>query len=385
MKRTTGEFSIVNFDKETVRAFVPYPLPPIPPIKSCTQIDKLLAAAHQGCSLLNLATELIPDQNWFIYGFVRKEALLSSQIEGTQASLTDLFESETNESKEHSPDIEEVTNYVNALNYALKQLSNPKGLPISIRLIKEAHKILMQGARGSSKAPGEIRKTQNWIGGTRPGNAKFVPPPPDKVMTCFADLEKFINSDSSLDPIIRAGLIHVQFETIHPFLDGNGRIGRLLVTLLLKEWNVLNTPLLYLSLFFKRHQQTYYDKLLAVRDSGDWEGWIEFFLEGITTISEEAVATARELFLVIKEARELLIQDQMATIIALKIFDLLPKRPILSIQDAADLTKSTRPAAAKAVNLLCKLKIISEMTGKQRGMKFIFSKYVSILARETEP
>src|SRR5262245_6589022 len=240
---------------------------------------------------------MVPCLDWFIYAFVRKEAVLSSQIEGTQATLVDLLEYEA-EADERQPvdEVREVCNYLDALKYACGQLASPKGLPLSMRLLHEAHRRLMRGVRGQNKQPGEIRRSQNWIGGTRSGNAEFVPPPPEEVPALLGDLEKYLHIEDALPPLVRVGLAHVQFETIHPYLDGNGRIGRLLIMLLFQHWKLLKAPLLYLSLFFKRHRAGYYRLLAEVRKSGDWEAWTDFFLEGVATIADEAVATARDLF-----------------------------------------------------------------------------------------
>lgn len=243
---------------------------------------------------LELAGEMVPSLDWFIYAFVRKEAVLSSQIEGTQATLMDLLNYEAErDAPPPNADVEEVCNYLDALTYAREQLASPSGLPLSIRLLNEAHRLLLRGARGANKQPGEMRRSQNWIGGSRPGNATYVPPPPHALPEALSAFERYIHQEDDTPSLIRAGLLHVQFESIHPYLDGNGRIGRLLVTLLLEHWGLLARPLLYLSLFFKRHRQEYYRRLNAVRVDGDWEGWLDFFLDGVATIADGPHSRAR--------------------------------------------------------------------------------------------
>ncbi|MGB5683080.1 MAG: Fic/DOC family N-terminal domain-containing protein, partial [Polyangiales bacterium] len=261
MARVTGRYERTAVAGEEVRAFVPRPLPPVDPALSLdSEALALLGRAERELSRLELAGEMVPSVDWFIYGFVRKEAVISSQIEGTQATLIDLltFEAQREDDSAPGPDVQEVCNYVDALAYARAQLRRRKGLPLSMRLLNQTHARLMKGARGADKQPGKIRRTQNWIGGTRPGNAIFVPPPPNLLDGLLSDFERYIHAADELPPLVRAGLLHLQFETIHPYLDGNGRIGRLLVTLLLEEWNLLSQPLLYLSLFFKQNREDYY-------------------------------------------------------------------------------------------------------------------------------
>ncbi len=295
-RRTTGRYERSNVGGEDVAAFIPYALPPEePPIVVDAALAERLRAAEQALVRLELAGEMVPSLNWFIYAFVRKEAVLSSQIEGTQATLVDLLTFEAQEGAERSAppnaDVEEVCNYLDALAYARAQLSDPRGLPLSMRLLNETHQRLMRGVRGAENVPGEVRRSQNqnWIGGTRPGNAAYVPPPPHALGEALGAFEKYLHADDSLRPLVRAGLLHVQFKTIHPYLDGNGRIGRLLVTLLLEHWKLLTKPLLYLSLFLKSHREDYYRRLSAVRADGNWEGWLDFFLDGVATIADEAV------------------------------------------------------------------------------------------------
>ena len=253
--------------------------------------------------VLDLAGEMVPSLDWFIYAFVRKEAVLSLQIEGTQATLVDLLVYEADEQASPNADVEEVCNHLDALGYARAQIDGERGLPLSMRLLNETHLRLMQGARGASRQPGQVRSSQNWVSGSRPGNALFMPPPPHALADLLGAFEKYMHGEDSLPMLVRAGLLHVQFETIHPYLDGNGRIGRLLITLLLEHWELLANPLLYLSLFFKRHQDEYYRRLGAVRTEGDWEGWIDFFLDGVATIAGEAIESARELFALVAADR----------------------------------------------------------------------------------
>ena len=296
-KRTTGRYESVTAGGEKVDAFVPFDLPPVrPALVIDAKLERRLGQAEQALIRLDLAGEMVPSLDWFIYAFVRKEAVISSQIEGTQASLVDLLAFEAEEQPQPNADVEEVTNYLDALAYARGQLASKRGLPLSLRLLNEAHKRLMRGVRGGSKQPGEIRRSQNWIGGSRPGNAAYVPPPSEKLPQLLSSFEKYIHADDRLPKLVRTGLLHGQFETIHPYLDGNGRIGRLMIALLLEHWGLLKAPLLYLSLFFKRHREEYYRRLNLVRLEGDWEGWIDFFLDGVATIADEAVASARELF-----------------------------------------------------------------------------------------
>ena len=254
--------------------------------------------------LLELAGDLVPSVEWFVYAFVRKEAVLSAQIEGTQATLMDLLEVEASGEAPVDADVEEVCGYVDALNYAWEELESESGLPLSMRLLCETHRRLLAGARGAQKLPGEVRRSQNWVGGTRPGNANFVPPPPHRLGELLSDFERAIHDESDLPPLVRVGLLHAQFETLHPYLDGNGRLGRLLITLLLRHWGLLSRPLLYLSLFLKTHRQEYYRRLEAIRTDGDWEGWLAYFLEGVAVVADEAVATARRIHAIVEENRE---------------------------------------------------------------------------------
>ena len=385
MKRSTGEHVSTTVAGEDVKAFVPHPLPVTdPPIQLEGRVSARLVAAEQALARLDLAAQMVPSMDWFLYAFVRKEAILSSQIEGIQATLVDLLEFESGEERAATPDITEVCNYVEALKYARAQMVSPKGLPLSMRLLNETHRLLMRGVRGASKAPGEVRRTQNWIGGSRPGNAAFVPPPPNQLPKALAALEKYVHGSDKLPPLIRAGLLHVQFETIHPYLDGNGRIGRLLISLLLEHWKLLSQPLLYLSLFFKRHHTEYYRRLSIVRAEGDWEGWLDFFLDGVATVGEEAVTSARELFATVAADRERVLNEAAASVVALRLFESLPGRPIVTVATVMRLLSTTKPTAGRAIDALEAAGVLVETTGRRRDRSFVYRKYLDRLSAGTE-
>lgn len=385
MARETGTYQTSTTAGESVRAFVPHPLPPRnPPLVLDDRLTALLSDGMTALGQLKVAAAMVPSPDWFLYGFVRKEAVISSQIEGTQATLGDVLEFEATQKADRPDDVQEVCNYVEALSYARREIARPKGLPLSVGLLCEAHKRLMKGARGSDRAPGKIRRSQNWIGGTRPGNATFVPPPPDKVVAAMSDLEKWIYKSDPLPPLVRAGLAHVQFETIHPFLDGNGRIGRLLIALLLEHWKLLDTPMLYLSLAFKRHQAEYYRRLSAVRSEGDWEGWTVFYLECVGEAARDAVATAQRLFARLGEDRRKLAEDRRATVTAIRLLDRLPSNPILTVPAAMELLATTTPTAGKAIDVLRQAGVLRETTGKQRDRVYAYHGYLQILTEDTE-
>jgi len=383
--RRTGHHETVSFAGETVRAFVPAALPPSDPtLVIDDRLTDRLAKAEQALARLGLAGEMVPSVDWFIYAFVRKEAVISSQIEGTQATLLDLLAFEAEEHARPDVNLEEVTNYLAALAYARRQLASRRGLPLSIRLLNEAHKRLMRGVRGANRQPGEIRRTQNWIGGSRPGNAAYVPPPAGLLPQLLSDLAKYIHRDDPMPKLLRVGLLHAQFETIHPYLDGNGRIGRLLITLLMEHWNLLDEPLLYLSLFFKRHRQEYYRRLDLIRSAGDWEGWLDFFLDGIATISEEAVASARELFALVSADRSRLLAAQNVSVPAMRLFEQLPRQPIVTIASARAVIGTSKPTAIRAVETLTTLGILTETTGRRRDRSFAYQAYLKGLQAGTE-
>ena len=386
MPRTTGKYHISNFGDEKVRAFIPLPLPPSdPPLLIEGRLAAELSQAMAALARLEVAGSMVPSPNWFIYGFVRKEALISSQIEGTQATLQDVLTFEATEKSDRLQDVEEVSNYVKALTYARRELANPKGLPLATRLLCQIHQRLMAGTRGAEKQPGEIRRSQNWIGGSRPGNARFVPPPPDHVQQAMSDLEKWIHNPCTLPPLVRAGLAHVQFETIHPFLDGNGRVGRLLITLLFEHWKLLSAPLLYLSLAFKRHRADYYQRLSEVRTSGNWEGWTEFFLGSVKEAADDATTAAQRLHRLLNQHRQQLTRHNAATIPAVRLLDLLPQHPVLTLSDAVKLLGVTKPTAIKAITALQKTKVLRETTGRQRDRIYAYHDYLQVLTSDTEP
>jgi Fic family protein len=386
MPRTTGTYRVSRAggnDGEEVRAFVPAPLPPAnPPLALDDGLSALHTEALTAVGKLGVAGAMVPSAQWFLYGFVRKEAVVSSEIEGTQATLQDVVTFEATRQAECPDDVRDVCNYVDALTFARKEISSAKGLPLSTRLLCEAHKRLMRGVRGADKKPGEVRRSQNWIGGTRPGNARFVPPPPEVVPELLAQLEKWFHSEDALPPLVKAGLAHVQFETIHPFLDGNGRIGRLLITLLLEHWDVLEYPLLYLSLALKRRQSEYYARLGAVREGGDWEGWTTFFLECVRDAADDGVRAARKLFALLGEDRARLIGQAAVTVPGIRLLDLLPSNPVVSLALAVELLGVSKPTAIKAIEVLEQTGILQETSGKRRDRVYAYQKYLDVLTGE---
>jgi len=385
MKRITGRYERTLAGSEEVLAFVPLPLPPREPALDLDdQIGKRLRAAEHALARLDLAGEMVPSVDWFIYAFVRKEAVISSQIEGTQATLIDLLTFEAEHETAPDAEVEEVCNYLEALSYARTELAKADGLPLSMRLLNEAHRRLMHGARGATKQPGEVRSSQNWIGGSRPGNAVYVPPPVQSLPDLLGDLEKYLHARDELPALVRIGLAHVQFESIHPYLDGNGRIGRLLIALLLEQWGLLKSPLLYLSLFFKRHRDEYFRRLTAVRTEGDWEGWTDFFLDGIATIADEAVASARELFAVVTMDRARVLAQDTTSVSAVRLFELLPKHPIITVAAAMKLIETSKPTATRAIETLAAAGILVETTGKKRDRSFAYQAYIDRLRIGTE-
>jgi len=385
MKRKTGEYELSAVAGEEVRAFIPYPLPPQdPPLDLTGELASCLARAEEQVRLLDLAGDLVPSIEWFVYAFVRKEAVLSAQIEGTQATLMDLFEVEASGQEPTDADVAEVCGYVSALNYAWEELARETGLPVSMRLLSETHRRLLGGARGFQKQPGDVRRSQNWIGGTRPGNANFVPPPPHRLGELLSEFEHAIHDESDLPTLVRIGLLHVQFETLHPYLDGNGRLGRLLITLLLRHWMQLSRPLLYLSLFLKTHRQEYYRRLSAVRTDGDWEGWLSFFLEGVAVVAEEAVTTARRLHAIVVQSRARLVAREDATVMSIRLFELLPEHPILTVNRVVGLLGCSRPAAAKALRVLEAAKVLHALDERKKNRAVVFKEYLDNLREDTD-
>lgn len=368
---------------EAVRAFVPHPLPPSPPL-DLLPLQPLLERALLAVGRLDALTTLLPDPRLFLYGYVRKEAVLSSQIEGTQSSLSDLMLFEIEEVPGVPlDDVVEVSNYVAALEHGLERLRS--GFPLSNRLLREIHAILLSRGRGSDKLPGEFRRSQVWLGGVRPGLAHFVPPPADTVTPCMADLEHYFHdSASTLPALLRAGLVHVQFETIHPFLDGNGRVGRLLITFLLCHEGLLHDPLLYLSLYFKQHREEYYTRLDAVRTEGDWEGWLEFFLQGVAQTADGAVTAARQMVQLFEQDRTRIQDEGRAAGSALRVHQALQERPLATVQQVADRTGLSFPTVSSSIQVLEGLDIVRELTGKQRNRLFGYEAYLAILRAGTE-
>lgn len=384
MARVTGTYRTTVVGGEKIGAFVPRPLPPRdPPLRLTSGLDALHAGALSALGRLAVAGAMVPSAKWFLYGFVRKEAVISSQIEGTQATLMDVLTYEATHKAERPADVEEVCNYVEALTFARAEIARPRGLPICARLLCAVHRRLMRGARGAEKQPGEIRTSQNWIGGSRPGNARFVPPPPDAVPEAMGALERWIHADDPLPPLVRAGIAHVQFETIHPFLDGNGRIGRLLVALLVEHWRILDSPLLYLSLALKRHRADYYRSLLDVRTRGDWEGWTEFFLRCVRESAEDGVGAARRLFARLGEDRRVVAGHQATTMPAVRLFDLLPDHPVVTLSLVIALLKTTKPTAGKAIDALRRAGVLREITGKRRDRVYAYAAYLKVLTEDT--
>lgn len=385
MKRTTGRYERTIAGNEEVQAFVPLALPPRDPeIEIGGQLAERLRTAEHALARLDLASEMVPSLDWFIYAFVRKEAVISSQIEGTQATLIDLLNFEAEHEVEPDADVEEICNHLDALVYARKELAKADGLPLSLRLLNGAHQRLMHGARGATRQPGEVRRSQNWIGGSRPGNAVYVPPPAQALPDLLGDFEKYLHTADNLPPLVRVGLAHVQFESIHPYLDGNGRLGRLLIALLLEHWGLLKAPLLYLSLFFKRHRAEYFRRLTAVRTDGDWEGWTDFFLDAVATIADEAVTSARELFAVVTSDRARVLDQDTTSVSAARLFELLPNHPIITVATAMKLIATSKPTATRAVETLIAAGILVETTGKKRDRSFAYQTYVDQLRIGTE-
>lgn len=381
----SGEWAIVSrAGGEEVRAFVPFLLPPSPPLEIDVALQTALDLALVSVGRLDSVTDVLPDPALFLYAYVRKEAVLSSQIEGTQSSLSDLLLFEIEEAP-GAPldDVAEVSSYVAALQHGLDRLR--EGFPLSNRLLREIHGVLLAKGRGADKEPGAFRRSQNWIGGTRPGNALFVPPPPDRVDACMGDLERFLHDDPiRMSVLVKTALAHAQFETIHPFLDGNGRLGRLLITLLLQHERVLKEPILYLSIFFKKHRAQYYELLQRTRTHGDWESWIAFFAEGVRETAEGAVATARRLLDLFEADRARIQETGRSSASALQVHHALQRRPIATIRGLAEATKLSAPTVTAALGVLERLGVVVETTGRRRGRVFSYWRQLEVLAEELE-
>ena len=382
----TGEYEITNVGGELVQAFIPDALPPNPPL-DLSGLQDPLARAHLALGRLDALSRLLPDAEMFLYSYIRKEAVLSSQIEGTQSSLADLLRFEVTDAPgaPADGDVVEVSNYVRAMDHGLHRLRQDN-FPLSNRLLREIHEQLLSRGRGSNKRPGEFRQSQVWIGGSRPGNAHFVPPPPQAVQHCMGRLEQFLHAaGDGIPPLIRAGICHVQFETIHPFLDGNGRVGRLLITFMLLQAGVLSEPLLYLSLFFKQHRQTYYELLDGVRHTGDWEAWLDFFLQGVAETAESAESTAQRLLQMFRDDESRIQQEIRFPASALRVHQALKEHPVVSIPSVIDRTGLSFNAAASGMRILEQLGVAREVTGQQRNRLFAYPEYMDILYEGTEP
>ena len=382
---STGRYDVTSVGGEEVRAFVPAPLPPQPPLELTGDRQRLLEKSTLALGRLDSITTLLPDPQLFLYAYIRREAVLSSQIEGTQSSLSDLLLFELEEAPGVPiDDVVEVSNYVAALEHGMARLRG--GFPLSNRLIREMHEKLLARGRGSDKQPGEFRRSQNWIGGTRPGNAHFVPPPPALVEEAMSALERmFHDADAPYPVLVTAALAHVQFETIHPFLDGNGRIGRLLIPILLHHAGMLQQPLLYLSLYFKQHRDEYYRLLDRVRTAGDWEAWLDFFLEGVATTATSAVETAQRLVALFKEDTARVQATGRAAATMLRVLQTLHERPVLTLNEMSRRAGLSFPTAAKGMAALAELGLARELTGNRRNRVFSYQRYLAILGEGTEP
>ncbi|MEG4405813.1 Fic family protein [Microcoleus sp. MON2_D5] len=361
------------------KAFIPNPLPPKPDIIMDQEMWDLLSQADRALGRLDGATDALPNPDLFVFMYVRKEAVLSSQIEGTQASLIDVLEFESQALEPNNPqEVAEVVNYIAAINYGLERLKN---FPVSLRLIREIHKELMQGVRGAERDPGEFRRTQNWIGagGCSLKDATYVPPPPYEMLQSLDNLEKFLHSPQPIPTLIKVGLAHAQFETIHPFLDGNGRTGRLLITFLLCEQNILQRPLLYISHYFKKYRSEYYDRLQAIRESGNWEGWLKFFLRGVYEVAQEAAATARKIVNLKEEHRQLVLNTMgRKSGNAIALLESLYFRPIFNVEHAEEITSLSYPNANALIKALSDIGLVEEITGQKRNRAFSYAPYLAV-------
>ncbi len=370
---------------ESFAAVVPHPLPPDPPLELDMGLYDLLERANRALGRLDGLATLLPDRALFLYFYVRKEAVLSSQIEGTQSSISELLLFEDQEAPGVPlEDVEEVSGYVRAMTHGLERLR--AGFPLSLRLIREIHGQMLARGRGSEKAPGEFRRSQNWIGGSRPGNALFVPPPEDQVLPCLGALEGFLHDQPERTPtLIKAALAHVQFETIHPFLDGNGRVGRLLITFLLCAEGAIAEPLLYLSLYFKQHRDAYYELLQRVRAQGDWEEWLRFFLTGVAETAEQAASTARRILDLFERDRRRIEALGRTAGSTLRVHELMRRHPLLSPARAGELLTMTPPTVNAALGRLEEMGLVREVTGRKWGRLFAYDEYLGILNEGTEP
>ena len=380
----SGHLEYQKMPKESFNAFIPRPLPPNPPIEKDAELEELMGQANLALGRLDSITVLLPDPTLFLYMYIRKEAILSSLIEGTQSSMSELLEYETTGAEGIPVDaVAEVSNYVKAMQHGLSRLK--EGFPLSLRLIREIHQILLSNTRGQDQGPGQFRTSQNWVGGTRPGNARFIPPPPHEILPAMGALEKFLHDDpvrTSL--LLKAGLAHAQFETIHPFQDGNGRVGRLLITFLLCAEGVLSEPLLYLSLYFKSHREEYYDSLQRVRTDGDWEGWLKFFFEGIRDVSQQATDTARRVNELFDADRKRIHVLGRAASTTERVYELFMNKAVLSVSFATRELNFSRPTITVAIDRLVDLRIVEPIPGKKRGKSFRYADYIAVLNEGVE-
>lgn len=379
-----GRLVTISSVGEEARAFVPDALPPEPPIDWKAALREKYDKALIALGRLDAVSSLLPDTSLFLYMYVRKEAVVSSMIEGTRSSLSELLLFEIDEEPGVPlDDVREVSNYVAALHHGLERLKS--GFPLSLRLLREIHGVLLSTGRGSGQSPGEFRRSQNWIGGTRPGNAQFVPPPADQVPACMGKLELFLHNDPVATPVlVKAALTHVQFETIHPFLDGNGRLGRLLITLLLCEHGVLREPMLYLSLYIKSHRRGYYDLLNRVRETGDWESWLDFFADAVGSTAEQAAETAQSLANLVGHDREAIMTLRRASPSALRIHESLIRRPIATSSRLVEETGLTAATVNRALANLQHLGIARELTSRKRNRLYSYGAYMDILNQGTD-
>ena len=382
MPRITGRYAISTTQGEAVKAFIPHGLPPGEPALDQAAWERLNEDALTALQRLSAVAGFMPSVEWLLYSAIRQEALLTSQIEGTQATLIDLFDEEAGLSISNTDDVEEVTNYLQAFHWAQGQLRSETGLPISVRFLSEAHRLLLNGVRGTGKQPGELRRSQNWIGGTRPSTAVFVPPPADQVPALLADLERYIHADhTDLPVLVRIALVHAQFETIHPYLDGNGRIGRLLIAILLEHWQLLPEPLIYLSGFLKQHQSEYYRRLSCIRTEGDWEAWVRFFLQAVQSAarqSEEAVVAVASL---VTNDRKRLLAHPKANAISYRLFERLPTMPRFTVDRVCQTLDTTFPTASAAIKLLEDLGMVKELSGLKKNRTYSYAAYIDLLSR----
>lgn len=379
--RIVGDHIMTTTLGEAVRAFVPHALPPANPPLPVEIYAALNHAAELALARLSGVSGLAPSVDWLLYSAIRKEALLTSQIEGTQATLTDLFDAEAGLTVSNTDDLEEVTNYIRAFRLVRQNLSDPGGLPISVRLLCEAHRVLLDGVRGQGKQPGELRRSQNWIGGTRPGNAVFVPPPADRVAELLQGMENFIHAPvATLPPLVKMALVHAQFETIHPFLDGNGRIGRLLIAALMEHWGLLPEPLMYLSGYLKQHQSEYYRLLSNIRAQGDWEAWIAFFLEGVAVAAVQAERSIVGIATLVANDRRRLLASPASGPAAYRLFELLPMMPRFTVERVRKALATSFPTANAAIKTLENLGLVVEMTGHKKNRSFSYQSYIDLLA-----